>query len=138
MGIIADALALMKVNQYASAAKLLEDHINDPGLKSSAKIGLMSWIGECYLKVEDRANAAKWYELAARQALRCKELSEYDREKRALLELDQALNYFEAVNDVPGMSRVANLKYSLINDRQLKSDNYVFEPLDKLDSSQKS
>jgi hypothetical protein len=115
MGFVAEALFLMKSNKFSSAAKLLESHVNDQTIKPTAKIGIMAWIGECYLKSEDPGEAAMWFEKAGRSALACKDLSPGEKRKRAMLEIDQAITYYEAVDDVKGMGRMAALKYSMTN-----------------------
>ncbi len=103
----------MKMNNFGEAAKMLESHLNDQGLKPSAKIGILSWISECYQKMEDRAQAAKWAEEAGRAALACKELTEGEKVRRAREEFERALTYYEMINDVSGMGRMASLKYGL-------------------------
>jgi hypothetical protein len=114
MGFVAESIFLMKRNKFASAAKLLELHVNDAGLKPVARIGIMAWIGECYVKGEDLTKAGKWFEMAGKTALACNELSNEVREKRAASEFEQAITCYEAVDDVRGMSRAAALKYSLL------------------------
>lgn len=115
MGFIAESIFLMKRNQFGAAGRLLEAHVNDPGLKHTARIGIMAWIGECYVKGEDLQSAAKWFEMAGKTALSCQDLTKEVREKRAISELEQAITYYEAVDDVRGMSRAAALKYSLLS-----------------------
>jgi hypothetical protein len=114
VGFIAESIFLMKRNKFTAAAKLLESHVNDQGLKPTGRIGIMAWIGECYVKDENVEAAARWYEMAGRAALACKELPQELREKRAIAEFDQAISYYEAVDDMSGMSRVASIKYSLV------------------------
>jgi hypothetical protein len=114
MGFVAESIFLMKRNKFGPAAKLLEYHLNDAELKPAARIGIMAWIGECYVKAENLQTAAKWFELAGKTALTCDGLQKEDRKKRALSEFDQAIAYYEAVDDVPGMSRVAALKYAIL------------------------
>ena len=114
MGFVADSLNLIRLNRYEAAAKLIERHLEDQEITRASKIGLMSWIGECYLRMEDRGRAARWFEAAGRSALSCTELSEVERERRAMLEFEQALSLFEAVSDLDGMKRVASAKYSLM------------------------
>lgn len=113
MGFVAEAMLLTKTNNFGAAAKLLESHVNDSALKQSSKIGLMSWIAECYLKSEEKAQAAKWYELAGRAALECKDIPRYEKIKRAKEEFEHAMTYYEAVNDFNGMGRMASMKYGL-------------------------
>src|SRR5579875_2215125 len=113
MGFMADALLLIRLRKYDEAAKLLEKHVYDPNLKESSRTGLMSWVGDCYLKAEDRRKAARWFELAGNAALQCKDLSQFEREKRAMTEFEHAMNCYETEYDVEGMKRVATLKYSL-------------------------
>jgi hypothetical protein len=113
MGFVIEAMQLMKMNSFEAAAKMLEAHLNDTGLKPSAKVGLMSWISECYLKGEDRVQAAKWAELAGKAALSCKDIPSEERTRRAREEFERALGYYEAVNDITGMGRLASLKYGL-------------------------
>jgi hypothetical protein len=114
MGFIAESIFLMKRNQFGAAARLLESHVNDPELKPASRIGIMAWIGECYVKSEELKRAANWFEKAGRTALICKELAKEVREKRAISEFEQAIAYYEAVDDISGMSRAAALKYSLL------------------------
>jgi hypothetical protein len=114
LGFVAESIFLMKRNKFIPAAKLLESHVNNAGLKPAARIGIMAWIAECYVKAEDLQSAGKWYEMAGKTALSCKELAKEVREKRAILEFEQAITYYEAVDDVGGMSRAASLKYSLL------------------------
>lgn len=104
---------LIKKNNYATAAKLLESHLNDSDLKQSAKIGIMAWIGECYMKARDHKQAGKWFESAGRAALDCKELMPWEKRKRAIEEFDQAITHYQAIDDLEGMGRVAVAKYSL-------------------------
>jgi hypothetical protein len=113
MGFVSEAMQLIKMNNFEAAAKMLESHLNDPGLKPSAKVGLMSWISECYHKREDKENAARWAEQAGRAALACKDMSSDERARRAREESERALSYYEAINDVSGMGRLASLKYGL-------------------------
>jgi tetratricopeptide (TPR) repeat protein len=113
MSFISDAIQLMKTNNHGEAAKLLEAHLKDQGLKASARIGMMSWISECYQKLGNRAQAAKWAEQAGQAALSCNELSSVEKTKRAREEFERALNYYEAINDVKGMGRMAAMKYGL-------------------------
>jgi hypothetical protein len=115
LGFVAESIFLMKRNEFVSAARLLESHVNDVGLKPASRIGIMAWIAECYVKAENLQNAGKWYEMAGRAALSCQELAREVREKRAISELEQAISYYEAVDDVKGMSRAASLKYSLLD-----------------------
>jgi hypothetical protein len=115
MGFLSEAIQQMKMNNFGEAAKMLESHLNDQGLKSSAKISVMSWISECYQKVEDRALAAKWAEQAGRAALTCMDIPREEKMKRAREEFERALGYYEAINDVSGMGRMAGLKYGLHN-----------------------
>ena len=75
----------------------------------------MAWIGDCYVKGENLQSAAKWFEMAGKTALACKGIGKEAREKRAISEFEQAITYYEAVDDVSGMSRVASLKYSLLS-----------------------
>jgi Tfp pilus assembly protein PilF len=114
LGFIAESIFLMKRNKFAEAAKLLEAHVNDPGLKPASRIGIMAWIGECYVKGEELQSAGNWFEKAGRAALSCQEMAKEVREKRAVSELDQAISYYEAVDDIKGMSRAATLKYSIL------------------------
>jgi hypothetical protein len=114
LGFVAESIFLMKRNQFGHAAKLLESHVNDPGIKPAARIGIMAWIGECYVKGENLQSAANWFEKAGRAALSCKDIEMDVRKKRAISELEQAIAYYEAVDDVSGMSRAATLKYSLL------------------------
>ena len=113
MSFVSEAIQLMKMNNFGEAAKMLETHLNDQGIKPSAKIGMMSWISECYQKTEDRAQAARWAEQAGRAALACKDMPKGEKMKRAREEFERALSYYEAVNDVNGMGRMASLKYGL-------------------------
>lgn len=113
LGFLSDALALMKMRQYLEAAKLMQSHLNDPDIIPSAKIGLMSWIGECYAKSENRHEAGHWYEEAGRAALACKTIPESEKMRKARDELEVALAHYEAINDLKGMGRVASLKYGL-------------------------
>ncbi|HZW57222.1 MAG TPA: hypothetical protein VFF30_13105 [Nitrososphaerales archaeon] len=113
MGFVSESLDLIRLNRFMTAAKLIEQHLGDSGISPASKIGLMSWIGECYVKMEDRGRAAAWFEMAGRAALSCKELDEQERQKRALQEFEQALAYFEAVSDLEGMKRVAAIKYGM-------------------------
>jgi hypothetical protein len=113
MGFISEAMQLIKMNNFEAAANMLESHLNDPGIKPSAKVGIMSWISECYQKREDKLQAAKWSEKAGRAALACKDMSTEEKTRRAREEFERALGYFEAVNDVNGMGRLATLKYGL-------------------------
>ena len=66
MGFISDALEQIKLGQYKSAADILKDNLQDPGLKPSAKIDLMEWIADCYSKEEEPGEASKWFEMAAK------------------------------------------------------------------------
>jgi TolA-binding protein len=113
LGFLSDALALMKMRQYLEAAKLMQSHLNDHDIIPSAKIGLMSWIGECYAKAENKSEAGHWYEEAARAALACKTIPESEKIRKAKDELEVALAHYEAINDRKGMGRVASLKYGL-------------------------
>ena len=113
MGFVSEAMQLMKINNYAAAAKLMESHLSDSDIKASAKIGIMSWIAECYSKSDDRQAAAKWFEQAGRAALACETISSADRAHQAREEFERAMILYEAVNDVKGMGRMATMKYGL-------------------------
>jgi hypothetical protein len=113
LGFIAEAMWLLSRKKYIEAAKLLESHMNDQELKPSAKIGILSWIGECYLKAGNTAKAGTWFELAGKAALDCKDLPQSEKEQRAIVEFEQAISHYQAVDDMEGMSRVASLKYAL-------------------------
>ncbi len=113
MGFIAEALFLIKRNNFSSAAKLLQYHVNDAGLKPASRIGIMAWIGECYLKAENLESAANWFERAGNTALACRYIPQTEREKRAKSEFEQAINYYGAIDNIKGMARVAAIKYSL-------------------------
>lgn len=113
MGFVSEALQLMKMNNYAEAAKLMEAHLNDADLKPSAKIGIMSWIAECYAKSDDRAQAGRWSEQAGRAALACQSIPKFEKMKKAREEFEIAMGHYEAVNDVKGMGRMASMKYGI-------------------------
>ena len=103
----------MKQRNFRESAKLFESHLNDSDLKPSAKIGIMAWIAECYLKAGDMGQAAKWSESAGKAALSCEDLPRHEKLRRALEEFDRAIGYYEAANDFGGMGRAASLKYGL-------------------------
>ena len=114
MGFVAEALWLIKIKRYHDAAKLLEKHLTDQDLKQSSKSSLMSWIGECYLKAEDRKNAGRWYELASKAASESRDLPEAERQNRVLKELEEAMECYKAEDDISGIGRLASLRDSLI------------------------
>jgi hypothetical protein len=115
MGFVSEALQLMKMNNFADAAKLMEAHLNDSDLKPSAKVSIMSWISECYAKAEDRQSAGRWSEQAGRAALACQSIPRFEKMKKAREEFEVAMGHYEAVNDVKGMGRMASLKYGMTN-----------------------
>ncbi len=114
MGFVAESLWLIKIRRYHEAAKLIEKHLTDPDLKQSSKSSLMSWMGECYLKAEDRKNAAHWFELASRAASESRDLPESERQSRVLKELEEAMECYKAEDDIAGIGRLASLRDSLI------------------------
>lgn len=114
MGFVGQALWLIKQRQFDSAAKMLEAHLNDKDLKHSSKSSIMSWIGECYFKSEDRSRAGKWYEMAGRTALESSELSDKERSERALREFEQAMDCYRFVDDIEGLGRLAYLRETVL------------------------
>jgi len=113
LSFMAEAMWLMKKNNYATAARILESHLRDSDLRPSAKIGIMAWIAECHLKAKDHGLAARWFKLAGSATLKCDELMPWEKKKRAIQEFDLALSHYEAIDDIDGISRVATLRYSL-------------------------
>lgn len=113
LSFIAEAMWLMKRNNHSSAAKLLESHANDSDIRPDAKIGLFAWIADCYTRVQDHRQAAKWFELAGKAALDASQLMPWEKRRRAISEFDEALRHYEAIDDIQGMSRVAAIRYSL-------------------------
>ena len=118
MGFVGQALWLIKQHQFDSAAKMLEAHLNDKDLKHSSKSSIMSWIGECYFKAEDRSKAGKWYEMAGRTALESSELSDKERSERALREFEQAMDCYRFVDDIEGLGRLAYLRETVLASRK--------------------
>lgn len=114
MGFVVDALWLIKIKRYNQAAKIIEKHLSDQDLKQSSKSSLMSWVGECYLKAEDRKNAARWFELASRAASESRDLPETERQSRVIGELEQAMECCKAEDDIEGIGRLASLRDSLM------------------------
>jgi hypothetical protein len=113
MGFFSEAMLLIKMNKFDAAAKLMESHLDDRDLKPSARVGIMSWISECYAKADDRQRAAEWSEKSGRAALSCKDMPEQEKLKKAREEFETALAHYESINDVSGMGRIASLKYEL-------------------------
>ena len=107
-------MLLMKTSNFQRAATLLESHLSDQDLKPSAKVGIMAWISECYLKIGDQGKAARWLESAGRAALDCKDMPAQEKKRRALDAFERALGYYEIADDLKGMGRMASLKYGLI------------------------
>jgi tetratricopeptide (TPR) repeat protein len=114
MGFVAEAIWLIKIRRYQEAAKLLERHLSDADLKQSAKSGLMSWIGECYLKAEDRRNAGRWFEQASKAASESQDLEAGEKQSRILKELEEAMECYKSEDDISGIARIASLRDSLI------------------------
>jgi hypothetical protein len=113
LGYIADALNLIRSKQYESAAKALMDHVNDSDVGPSSRISIMEWIAECYTKTDNRAEAARWSETAARSAMDCEELSDYERRRIVLRQLEQAMELYYRENDTQAFKRVSALKHSV-------------------------
>ncbi|MHB1907620.1 MAG: hypothetical protein ACYCQJ_01965 [Nitrososphaerales archaeon] len=114
LGFISDAMLLMKTGNFERTAKLLESHLSDSDLKPSAKIGIMAWIADCYLKIGDQGRAARWLESAGKAALDCKDIPAQEKKRRALDAFERALGCYEIADDLKGMGRMASLKYGLI------------------------
>jgi hypothetical protein len=113
MPFVSEAIQLMKSNNFRDAAKLMESHLNDVGLRAGAQIEMMIWIADCYSKAEDMEAAAKWSEEAGRATLACKEMARFDKLKGAKERFDAAMGYYKAINDRPGIMRMAAFKERL-------------------------
>lgn len=112
MGFIAEGLWQIKIGDYRSAARLFQDHLSDIDLKSTSKISLMAWIGECYSNCEDCAEAGKWFELAGTTIKNCAKFSDTDRRKRSKQLFELALEAYRSANDIEGIRRASRLMYS--------------------------
>jgi hypothetical protein len=113
LGFIADALTLIRQKQYESAAKALTEHVNDADIKATSRISLMEWIAECYSKTDNKHEAARWLESAAKSALACDDYSDYEKKRVAMRQLEQAIDYYYTENDTQGFKRVTALKHSM-------------------------
>ena len=113
MGFVAEALAQIKTGDYHSAAKTLEEHVNDVDLKADSKVNIMEWIGECYSKCDEPKNSALWYERSGRLILESKEMPSFERNKKAIQDFEKAMESCKVANDVEGIKRLAGLKYAV-------------------------
>jgi hypothetical protein len=113
LGFISDALEQIKLGQYKNAAVILRENLEDPGLKPSAKIDLMEWIADCYSKEDEPGEASKWFENAARASLESKEIPQIERKRKAVKDLEKAVECCKTLNDIEGIKRLTKLKFSL-------------------------
>ena len=85
MGFISDALEQIKLGQVKSAAVILEENLQDAGLKPSARFfDLMEWIADCYSKEEEPGEASKWFESAAKAVLDSTDMPLIERKRKAV------------------------------------------------------
>jgi hypothetical protein len=110
---IAEAITQIRQGDFESAAKILSGHLRDEGMRPDSKLSLMEWIADCYAKSQNRREAGRWFELAAEAARDCRQMAEYQRKRKAVYELSQALECYLADNNVEGIRRVSRLKYLL-------------------------
>ena len=113
MGFISDALEQIKLGQYKSAAVILEENLQDAGLKPSAKTDLMEWIADCYSKEEEPGEASKWFESAAKAILDSTDMSLIERKRKAVKAIEKAVDCCKAQNDIVGIKRLTKMKFSL-------------------------
>lgn len=113
MGFIAEALWQIKQGEYRTAAKVLSDNLHENGLNPVSKISLMEWIAECYNKCDEGIEAAKWFELASKATLDCVDLPHLEKKRKAVRELEKAIECYKVTNDLEGIKRVTRLKFTL-------------------------
>jgi hypothetical protein len=113
MGFISDALEQIKLKRYKSAATILEQNLNNQGLKPSARVELMEWTADCYSKEGEPEMASKWFESAARAALEARDIPQIERKPKAVKDVDRAIECLNAKNDLEEIKRLSKFKYSL-------------------------
>lgn len=113
MGFVAEALEQIKLGQYKAAAAILKENLEDPTLKSAAKIDLMEWIADCYQKEDEFMEGSNWFESAAKKVLELKETPSIEKNRRALEDIEKAIDCCKSQNDIPGIKRLTKLKLSL-------------------------
>lgn len=117
MGFISEALWQIKQGEYKAAAKVLSENL-DKGLNPTSLVSLMEWIAECYLKCGEETEAATWFEKAGKAVLECPEMSDIEKSKKAIRELEKAIDCYKNANNVNEIKRVTLLKYSLTSSVQ--------------------
>jgi tetratricopeptide (TPR) repeat protein len=122
MGFFTDSLYLMKLGRYLSAAELLESHLKDENLKQSSRSNVMAILGDCYLKLGDRREAGRWFELSAKTALQSDDLSQIEKEELALREFEEAMECYKKDDDIDGMGRLASLKLEIGSKRSAQAE----------------
>lgn len=113
MGFVSDALEQIRLKQYKSAASIIEQNLNNQGLKPSARVELMEWTADCYAKGSEPETAAKWFENAAKAALDARDIPETERKPKAIKNLDLAIECLNAKDNLDEIKRLTKLKYSL-------------------------
>ncbi|HVB12299.1 MAG TPA: hypothetical protein VNE86_04140 [Nitrososphaerales archaeon] len=113
MGFISDVLEQIKLGQYKSAAIILEENLQDPTLKPSAKIDIMEWIADCYSKAEEPGEASKWFENAARAILESPDIPQIERKRKAIKDIEKAVDCSKTPNDIERIKGLTKLKFSL-------------------------
>lgn len=112
MGFISEALWQIKQGEYKAAAKVLSENLEN-GLNPVSKISLMEWIAECYMKCDEGIEAARWFETAGKAVLECPEIPSVEKRKKAIRELEKAIDCYKNANNLTEIKRVTLLKYSL-------------------------
>ncbi|MHB1869114.1 MAG: hypothetical protein ACYCPP_09245 [Nitrososphaerales archaeon] len=113
MGFISEALEQIKLGQYKSAAVILKENLRDPTLKASPKIDLMEWIADCYSKEEEPGKASKWFENAARAILESRDIPQIERKRKAIKDIEKAVDCSKTSNDIEEIKGLTKLKFSL-------------------------
>lgn len=112
MGFVTEAMEQIKLGGYKRAAEILKENLSDPSIKGSSKLDLMEWIADCYSKEEEFLESSHWYESAAKASLEAK-VSSVERTRRAIKDIEKAIEQAKTRNDIPEIKRLTKLKYSL-------------------------
>jgi tetratricopeptide (TPR) repeat protein len=113
LGFVTEALEQIRLGQYARAAEILKENLQDSTLKPSARIDLMEWIADCYSKEEEYAEATNWFETAANAVLEFSEIPNIEKRRRAMKDIEKALECCKSQNDIAGIKRLTKMKFSL-------------------------
>jgi len=66
-----------------------------------------------YSKDEEPGEASKWFENAARAILESPDIPQIERKRKAIKDIDKAVDCDKARNNIEGIKRLTKLKFSL-------------------------